>query len=428
MPRLLMVGLSHHAAPLEVRERVAVDEATWRLHAPTNLSTLLLSTCNRVEVYAWVEGRTQRASRTLMRSLARAAGMPLADIEPYLTTRGGRDALLHLVRVASGLDSLLVGEEQIRGQVRAALRAGEEGEELSATLRGIFQRAIESARRIRGSTRLGQAPSIAAAGVSVARRAVPRGIAGQLAVVLGAGVMARAATEALLASGARVRMLNRTPAHAERVMASLHGAIEIDSLETLPAALREAALIVGATSARATVIDLSDVRRAAEERTELLIILDIALPRDVDPRVRELHGVRLIDLDDLERLCPVDTPTRHAEQERAEALAAEEADRLAEWLRFRAVSPAIAELRTYAEAVRATELRRSASRLRGLTPDQAEAVDALTNSIVNKLMHGPTVALRDAALRQSNLGRSRSEILRVLRPPRGSRAARGRTA
>jgi glutamyl-tRNA reductase len=425
MPRLLMVGLSHHAAPLEVRERVAVDEGAWRLHAPANLSTLLVSTCNRVEVYAWVDGRTQRVARTMMRSLARAAGVPLPDIEPFLTTRTGRDALLHVVRVAGGLDSLLVGEEQIRGQVRAALRAGEDGEHLSATLRGVFQRAIESARRIRVSTHLAQAPSIASAGINVARRATQESVHGRLTVVLGAGVIARAAAEALLASGARVRVLNRTPAHAERVLASLRGAIEIDSLDALQASLREAVLIVGATAARTTVVGLAEVEQAMAERTRPLTVLDIAVPRDVDPRVRELSRVTLIDLDDLERMCPVDMPTRRAEVLHAEALAIEEADRLAEWLRFRAAGPAIAELRTYAEAVRTAELRRSASRLRDLTPEQIEAVDALTHGIVKKLMHGPTVALRDAAGRQANLGRSRSQILRVLR---SSGRTRGRTA
>jgi glutamyl-tRNA reductase len=428
MPRLVTVGLSHHAAPLEVRERVVIDEASWRTYAPSAYSTLLLSTCNRVEIYAWVEGHTQRAARSMMRSLARAVDVPLAEIEPYLKVRRGREALLHLVRVASGLDSLLVGEEQIRGQVRAALRAGEEADRLSATLRGIFQRAIESARRIRGTTRLAHAPSIAAAGVHVACRAVPTGVHGQLAVVLGAGVMARAAAEALLASGARVRMLNRTPSHAERVMAHLRGVIEIDSLEGLPAALDEAVVVVGATAARSTVVSFADVQRAMRTRAQPLIALDIAVPRDVDPRVRELDRVTLIDLDDLERLCPVDTPTRRAEEERAEALAVEEADRLAEWLRFRAVSPAITELRTYAEAVRTAELRRSAARLRDLTPEQIEAVDALTSGIVNKLMHGPTIALRDAALRQGNISRSRSQILRMLRPSDTSRGSRGRTA
>src|SRR5262249_41017808 len=154
-------------------------------------STVLLSTCNRVEVYAWVEGRSTSTKRVLLAALSRATGIDAAEIEPYLTVRTGRDALLHLVRVTSGLDSLLVGEEQIRGQVPSALRAAEEAQPLPSSLRGSFQRAIESARRIRGATRLGQAPSIASAGVSVARRATPGDVRGKVAVVLGAGVMAR---------------------------------------------------------------------------------------------------------------------------------------------------------------------------------------------------------------------------------------------
>src|SRR5437763_1292353 len=125
MSKLVMVGISHHAAPVEVRERLAIDEPTWRLHAPVNPSTVLVSTCNRVETYAWVNGRIQPATRSIARTVARASGVPLADIQPYLTTRIGRDALVHLVRVTSGLDSLLVGEEQIRGQMREALRSAD---------------------------------------------------------------------------------------------------------------------------------------------------------------------------------------------------------------------------------------------------------------------------------------------------------------
>jgi glutamyl-tRNA reductase len=411
MPRLLMLGISHHAAPVEVRERVAIDEATWRLHAPPQPATVLLSTCNRLEVYAWVEGRSATPRRSLVRALARATGVRIVELEPYLTCRVGRDALLHLVRVTSGLDSLLVGEEQIIGQVRNALRAAENANRLPASLRGAFQRAIESARRIRGATRLGQAPSIAAAGISVARRTITGDVNGKLAAVLGAGVMARAAAEALLAAGARVRVLNRTPAHAERLMANMRGTIDVESLDTLPQALADAVLVVGATAARSSVVTVADVRSALERRGTPLVLLDIAMPRDIDPDVRELPDVKLIDLDDLERLCPVDTPTRRAEQNRAEDLAVEEAERLEDWLRSRAISPAIAELRTYAESIRTGELRRSATRLRDLTPEQIAAVDALTSGIVKKLMHGPTVALREAGL-----GRSRAHILRVVRP------------
>ncbi len=420
MPRLMMVGTSHHQAPVEMRERLAIDEAAWRACQPPELPTILLSTCNRVEVYAWVDRRTDATRRSLVRSLSQASGVPLTEMQQNLTCRVGRDAVLHLVRVTCGLDSLLVGEEQIRGQVRNALQAAEASLPLPASLRGVFQRAIESARRVRGATFLGRVPSIAATGVTVARRAVPGDVDGKIAVVLGAGVMARAAAEALLSAGARVHVLNRTPEHAQRLMANLRNSISVDSLDALPRALGDAAIVVGATAARTAVVDLGVVESVLPARRQPLVLLDIALPRDVDPRVRHLAGVKLIDLDDLERLCPVDSTTRHVEQDRAEALAVDEAARVETWLRSRAVSPAIAELRTYAESIRAAELRRSAARLRDLTPDQIAAVDALTNSIVNKLMHGPTVALRDAASRPT----TRSRILRVLRP----RSSRGRSA
>ena len=423
MPRLVMVGLSHHATPLEVRERVAVDEAAWRRCAPAEPASLLLSTCNRVEVYAWVEGRPAVALRALQRALARATGVELAELQPHLSALSGHDAILHLVRVTSGLDSLVVGEQQIRGQVRAALAAAEASAALSPALRSIFERAGESARRIRGGTSLGKIPSIATAGVNVASRALAQDLRGNTALVLGAGVMARAAVESLVAHGARVCVLNRTIANAERIVAHLGSAVQVGRLDTLADALLDAALVVGATASRTPVLDRATVEKAMRGRSSRpLLLLDIALPRDIDPAVRGLAGVTVIDLDDLERECPVDADTRHAEQQRAEALAIKETDRLVEWLRLRALSPAIAELRTYAETIRKNELRRSASRLRDLTPEQAAAVDALTTGIVNKLMHGPTVALRDAAARPGGLGRSRTRILRVLRPPRGRTA------
>jgi glutamyl-tRNA reductase len=420
MAGLIMIGLSHHAAPVDVRERVAIDEATWRASAPDTLATVLVSTCNRVEIYTWVDGRPAAAVRSLQRSLARAAGCDLAQLLPYLTVRTGRDALLHLVRVVSGLDSLVIGEEQIRGQVRDGLRDAESVRPMPAALRGVFQRAGESARRIRGSTSLGQVPSIASAGVSVACRALGQDLTGQPTLVLGAGVIARSAVESLLKRGASVRVLNRTPAHAERVLAQLGQAIRVAPLDTLPRALLDATLVVGATASRVPVLDRATVEAAMASRADRpLLLLDIALPRDIERGARQVPGVTLIDLDDLERECPVDAGTRQAEHTRAESLAADEADRLDRWLHLRAVSPAIAELRTYAEAIRVTELRRSASRLRDLTPEQIAAVDALTTGIVNKLMHGPTVALRDAATRPAGLVRSRARILRVVRPPRG---------
>jgi glutamyl-tRNA reductase len=404
MAGLLVVGLSHHRAPIEVRERFAVDHQAWRAAAPSSLSTVLLSTCNRVEAYAWCNGRYAAAGRKLERSLAHAAGMDLADLRPYLSVLHGREALRHLVRVAAGLDSLVVGEDQIRGQIREALREAEMAQPLPAALRGVFQRAGESARRVRGGTRLGKLPSIAAAAVHVAERCVPGGLSGHTVVVLGAGVMARAAIESLLPLGARVRVVNRTLERARQL------ADDVATLAALPSALREATLVIGATASRQPIVDVETVRAAVGERATPLLLIDIAVPRDIDARVRDLPGAQLLDLDDLERHCPVDVSVRQAELERAEQLAIEEADRLGDWLRLRSVSPAIAELRSFGESIRVRELRRSSSRLRDLTPEQAAAVEALTAGIVNKLLHGPTVALRDATAHAS-----RTRILRVLR-------------
>jgi glutamyl-tRNA reductase len=415
MPRLVMVGVSH-LTPLAVRECLAFDLERWHACAPPGLPSVLVSTCNRVEVYAWVTGRSAPAVRALQRSLADSAGLALSELQPHFAVFSGPDALLHLVRVAAGLDSLVIGEDQIRGQLRDALRQAESAVALPTPPRGVFQHAAESARRVRGGTRLGQRPSVASAGVHVAQRSIAEGLADKPVVVLGAGVMARAAAESLVAEGARVRLLNRTPGHAEALAAQLGGEVSIGSLDDLPRSLEEAVLIVAATASRVPIVEIEAVRRAAARRHgRPLVLLDIAVPRDVDPNVRGLPGVRVLDLDELERECPLDVTTHRAEIERAEALAAEEAEHIVEWLRLRAVGPAIVELRGYAEAIRVAEMRRSSARLKGLTPEQSAAVEALTAGIVNKLLHGPTVALRNAAARPGGLGRSQSRIVRVVR-------------
>jgi glutamyl-tRNA reductase len=438
MGHLVVLGLNHHATPIDVRERAAIDDARWRAAAPAGIPSVLLSTCNRVEIYAWVEGPSRAAIGKLSRALAEASQVPLPMLRPHLVARTGAAAVHHLVRVAAGLDSLVVGEEQIRGQVRAALRAAEAAGPLPAPLRGVFHRASQAVRQVRASTQLGHHPSIATAGIHVASR-LPE-ISGlgprSRVVVLGAGVMAKAAARHLCVEmGAEVVLLNRTPAHAERLAAELPGRVRVGALDdaTLVQELREAALLVAATAAREPVIKSRLLQRAIAARAgQPLVVLDIAVPRDVEPTARGVSGVVLIDLDDLERMCPVDVHSRNAELERAEALAAAEAEAIGRWLRVRAVSPAIVELREYGELVRTGELRRAAPRLKDLTPEQIAAVDALTVGIVNKLLHGPTLALRDSAAGAANLSRSRSLVLdRVLRLKRDATRrgrARGRSA
>jgi glutamyl-tRNA reductase len=245
-------------------------------------------------------------------------------------------------------------------------------------------------------------------------------------VVLGAGIMAKAALASLAGAGAGVYLVNRTASRAEQVASRAGSHVLSAEFEHLPELLIQSALLVGATASRQPVVGLETVATVLASRAgRPLVILDLAVPRDVDPRVRELPGVSMIDLDDLERLCPLDSAARQAELQRAEVLAAQEADHLVKWVRHRASSPAIVELRAVAETIRAAELRRAARHLKDLTPEQAAAIEALTVGIVNKLLHGPTLTLRDGAARPGGVTRSRRLVQRVLRlgPTR-----RGRTA
>jgi glutamyl-tRNA reductase len=285
---------------------------------------------------------------------------------------------------------------------------------------GIFERALQAGRKIRGRGPLGRHPSVAQAAVFVARRLLGQnGLEGRSVLVLGAGGMASAAARTLLASGASVTLLNRTPEHAASLAQSLGPAVRSDALAALPRLLPRAALLVGATASRQPVVPASLVEKSLAERgDERLVIVDIALPRDVDPSVRGLPGVLLLDLDDLEKMCPMDSEARRTGIAAAERSALDEATRIERWLRMRTFVPAVIQLRQRGEEIRARELRRAGGRLRDLTPEERAAVDAVTGAIVNKLLHGPTVLLRE--------GRSRArvdEILHLHTTSRGSQYA-----
>ena len=398
---LLCVGVSHHTAPLDIRERLSLGAGQWQASAP-GMPHLLLTTCNRTELFAWDSGQGDSSWRQLSRALARAAGFTSGELTPHVFVKRGLDATLHLVRVAAGLDSLVVGEEQILGQIRLALRVARDNGTSNTPLDGVVSRAVEASRRIRGATWLGRRPSLAAAAV-LAAQGTPElcatGLAGRRAVVLGAGVMGRSAAQSLVAAGARVSVLNRTLDHAERLSRELGELVRPAALDALPLLLADASVLVAATGARRFVVESGLVRSVVVARHDAspLVMVDVGLPRNIDPAVRAIPSVRLIDLDDLERLRPTDVGGRRAEVDRAEALAVEAARSIEAWLRVRAIGPAITDLRRQGEAVRSLELRRAARQLAGLTPEQHAAVERLTEAIVKKLLHRPTVALRDAA-------------------------------
>jgi glutamyl-tRNA reductase len=397
---LLCVGVSHHTASLDIRERLSLDAEQWQETAP-RIPHVLLTTCNRTELFAWDSGQGASSSWQLSRALARAAGFTSGELTSHLFVKRGLDATLHLVRVAAGLDSLVVGEEQILGQIRLALRVARENGTSNAPLDGVLGRALEASRRIRGATSLRRRPALAAAAV-LAAQGTPElgamGLAGRQAIVLGAGVMGRSAAQSLVAAGARVSVLNRTLDHAERLSRELGQSVRPAAFEALPLLLADASVLVAATGARRFVVESETMRSVAARRhASPLVLVDVGLPRNIDPAVRAIPGVRLIDLDDLERLRPNEAAGCQAEVDRAEVLAVQAARSIESWLRVRAIGPAIADLRGQGEAVRCLELGRAAQQLAGLTPQQRAAVDRLTEAIVNKLLHGPTMALRQTA-------------------------------
>jgi glutamyl-tRNA reductase len=397
---LLAIGVNHHTAPLDVRERLALDNQQRQDSMP-RVPHLYLATCNRTEAYLWDAEPGTGISSKVAAALAAAAGFSTVGLKPHLFVRRGTDALLHLVRVATGLDSMVVGDEQILGQLRSALRLAGENGTSSPPLDGLVSRVLEEGRRIRATTTLGRRPSLVSAAV-IAVQGTPEltrtGLAGQQAIVLGAGVMAKSAARKLVDYGARVSIVNRTLDHAQRLASELGHTARPAAFSALPDLLAEGSVLVAATRADRPILDVPTVRAAMARRGAApLILLDVALPRNIEPGVGAIPHVRLIDLDDLERLFPVAFGLRRAEIERAEALALEAAQAIARWLRVRAISPTIAELRRQADGVRAFELRRAARQLAGLTPEQYSTVEHLTEAIVNKLLHGPTVALREAA-------------------------------
>jgi glutamyl-tRNA reductase len=250
-------------------------------------------------------------------------------------------------------------------------------------------------------------------------------LAGNLVVVLGAGAMAKVVLPCLLDREARVVLLNRTLKRAELLAQVDPGAVRVAPLDALPELLIDASLVVCATAARTPLLTRTAVTTAMERRHGRgLVIVDLGVPRDVEPGVRSVPGVDLLDMDDLEQHCPA-TVQQHGESiARVEADIAAEADRIMAWLRLHAVSPAIAELRGQAERIRQRELDRSAARLRDLTPEQHAAVDVLTERLLNKLLHGPTLALRAAAARPGGRQRRLALVHEILSLDR-SRNLRG---
>jgi glutamyl-tRNA reductase len=394
---LLVLGLNHRTAPIEVRERIVFD--ALRLpgvlaelaRVPGVLECMIVSTCNRTELYCVTGDESSQLSAWL---LAHAGDLPVpADC---LYQFRDQEAVNHLFGVAAGLDSLILGEPQILGQLKDAYRAAQQGGQSGPLLNRLLQTTFAVAKRVRSETAIGaSAVSVASAGVQLARR-IFTGFRQHTALLVGAGDMIELAARHLHAQGlGHMIIANRSLDRAERI-ASRFQASAI-ALDALPAHLDQADIVVSSTASPGQVIGFDAVRSALEARRHRpMFMLDLAVPRDIDPRIAELEDVYLFTLDDLRHVVDDNVRARQEEAAVARRLIADEVGQFIASLKVRDAAPLIRSLRGQSEAVRQQTLEQ-ARRLLASGQEPATVLEFLATTLTNRLLHAPSVALREAA-------------------------------
>lgn len=399
---ILVIGLNHKIAPVEVRERLAfgpqaIPSALHKLIEAAETATTqgqaeaaILSTCNRTEVYACAVD--EQIARQFLADYGRLSP---EELDCVLYTRHGDEAGLHLMQVAAGLDSLVVGENEILGQVKGAYETAQAAGATGPILAALFRHAIQAGKRVRTETDIGHtALSVATLVVELAEEMFGP-LADCKALLLGAGKMSSLTARALTRAGlCCVLIANRTYQRAQKLALALGGqAVHFDALEEN---LVEADIVVCSTGAPHTVLHTEQVREAMSARPDRpLLVADLAVPRDADPDIGGIPGVRLVDIDDLESLVQTYHPLTVAVRRSAEEIVQEELREFRDWYDARLSVPVIRALRERAEAICQTEVERTLRRLGDLTPQQRQAVEAMGQAIVGKLLHEPTVCLKE---------------------------------
>jgi len=413
---LLLLGVNHTTAPIDVRERLAIPiarlaDATRTLaHQPGIREAMILSTCNRVELLT-VQDELQPASITplgLLNFLHDYLSLPAAEVRPHVYEFREQEAVRHLFRVASSLDSMVVGEPQILGQVKESWNVAREVGAVSSTLDPLLQRAFSVAKKVRTETQIGSSSvSIASVAAELARK-IFGSLTGKTVLIVGAGKMSDLAARHLIQQGATTLLVsNRTEARAEKIADSLRtptittGVIPFDQLHEQS---HRADIII--TSTGAGQIFTPEKARALlhRRRNRPVFFIDIAVPRDVAPEINKLEGCFVYDMDDLQQVAAQNQAVRSREAEAAETIVTREVERYGARLSQAPAIEAIKQLQLSAESVRQQELARTAQRLSAqpLTPEQQAAIEALTKSLTAKLLHSQLAALRENITPASN--------------------------
>lgn len=399
--RLALAGINHRTAPVHIREKLAfreeeIPEALLRLQACGAREALILCTCNRVEVAAALLDEV--SPDVLFAGIVGGRdGLTVETLKPYLYLYHEREAMRHLFRVASSLDSMIVGEPQILGQLKQAYAQARDQGTLGGLLDTVLTRAFSVAKRIRSETEIGRsAVSVSYAAVELARE-----IFGSLnkkrVLIIGAGKMSEGAARHLLGAGAaEILIANRTPERAAEIARVFRG--QVMPYDLLAHRLAEVDIVIASSAAPGHVLSKEVVRRAIDARKhQPMFLIDIAVPRNIDPEVNGVDHAFLYDIDDLQHVADRNLKARGEVAQKAESIVAEEVERMTARLREREVAPTIVSLQEQLEAIRREVLERYRARLGALNPEQEQALESLTRGIVNKIAHGPISELRRQA-------------------------------
>ncbi len=406
---LSVFGVNHRTAPIELRERIAIAphelaEITRSLASvPGVAECMIVSTCNRVELITANSGLGVDLEAFLLDQFSLDANA----LSGHVYAHNGKQAVRHLFRVAASLDSMVVGEPQILGQVKEAYSVARAAGTVGGQLEHLLQATFSVAKKVRTETEIGSSSvSIASVAVELARR-IFGSLYGRTVFLVGAGKMSELAARHLVQQGAgMVLVTNRTAERAHRLAEAFHG--RVIPFESLYDAATEADIVITSTGAPHPIFRREHGQALLHRRrNKPMFFIDIAVPRDVDPAVNKLEGLFVYDIDDLQQVAASHIAERSREADDAETLIAREVERFHERQRAVSAAPAIVALQRQAEELRLAELKRAQARLGPLTPEQAEAVEALTRGLVNKFLHPPMQALKQAA-RENDTARMES--------------------
>ena len=397
---IILVGLSHNTAPVEIRERLSfsgeqLTAGILRLRAYEEvLECVILSTCNRVEVYTTVEKPELGVARIKDFLHIYQPDIPLERITQHLYTHKNEGVVRHLFRVAASLDSMIIGEAQILGQVKDAFDCALLNKTTGVVLNKLFKKSIFTAKRVRTETRIGEsAVSISFAAVELAKK-IFSNLRSKTGMLIGAGEMGELAAQNLVNSGIKeIVVSNRNYNRALNLARSYNG--RVTRFEDFLQEMVNVDVVICSTGAPNYVIRFEDIQDIIHRRKNRpLFFIDISVPRNIDPEINKIGNVFLYDIDDLQAVVETNLKARKEEAEKGEKIVAEEVGKFTQWFKSLEVVPTIIALKDKVEEIRRKELERTMGRLRSLSPEEVQIIDGLTNTIINKILHNPLVALK----------------------------------